>query len=100
MANNLNFNDNFKLFLMFFDLYTFKSGVTNSVTFNTPFVKVPVLSVRRTFILPDVSIPTSFLTKTLSLSIFFILLDKTKVIIIGRPSGTATTMIVTDKVKA
>ncbi len=44
--------------------------------------------------------PTSFLTSTLFLSILFIFEERTKVIIIGRPSGTATTMIVTAKVNA
>ena len=71
-----------------------------SITSSFPLVKVPVLSVSKILILPDVSIPTSFLTKTLFFYIRFILLDSTKVIIMGSPSGTATTIIVTLKVKA
>ena len=70
------------------------------ITSKLPFVRVPVLSVKRIFKLPAVSIPVSFLTKTLFLSILFIFDDNTKVIIIGKPSGTATTIIVTHKVKA
>ena len=76
------------------------SPVIISVTSNFPLVSVPVLSVNKTLILPAVSMPTNFLTKTLFFNIFFMLLDKTKVIIIGKPSGTATTIIVTLNVKA
>ena len=61
---------------------------------------VPVLSVNSIFILPDVSIPTSFLTKTLFFSNIFIFDDNTNVTIIGKPSGTLTTIIVTDNVSA
>lgn len=44
--------------------------------------------------------PTSFLTKTFLFTFSFILDDKTKVTIIGKPSGTATIIIVTARVKA
>ena len=81
-------------------LNSFSSPSRKLVTSNFPFVKVPVLSVNRIFKLPAVSIPTNFLTNTLFFNILFILDDNTKVIIIGNPSGTATTMIVTDKVSA
>ena len=65
-----------------------------------PVVNVPVLSVKRIFIEPAVSIPTSFLTRTPSRSIFRIFADKTTVIIIGSPSGAATTTTVIIKVSA
>ena len=59
------------------------------LSFFKPFsYDVPVLSLNKIFKLPAVSIPTIFLTKTLFLSILFMLDDKTSVIIIGRPSGT------------
>ena len=76
------------------------SGVIIPTTSSLPFVIVPVLSVNKIFKLPAVSIPTSFLTKTLFLSIVFILEDNTKVIIKGNPSGTETTIMVTLKVRA
>ena len=57
-------------------------------------------SVNKIFKLPAVSMPTNFLAKTLFFNILFIFDDKTSVIIIGNPSGTATTIIVTLKVKA
>ena len=63
-------------------------------------VRVPVLSVNKIFRLPAVSIPTSLRTKTLLFNIFFILDERTSVIIIGSPSGTATTIIVTLSVRA
>ena len=44
--------------------------------------------------------PCNFLTKTLSFNILLTLDDNTKVIIIGNPSGTATTITVTHNVKA
>ena len=69
-------------------------------TSRLPLVIVPVLSEKSIFKEPAVSIPVNFLTKTLFFNILFILEDKTKVIIIGRPSGTATTIIVTAKVSA
>ncbi|MPM09695.1 hypothetical protein SDC9_56017 [bioreactor metagenome] len=65
-----------------------------------PTVKVPVLSVNNMFKLPAVSIPTSFLTSTLSLIIRFMFDESTTVIITGKPSGTATTMMVTARVSA
>ena len=69
-------------------------------TSNCPLVRVPVLSVNKMLRLPAVSIPTNFLTRTLFFNIFFIFEDRTRVIIMGRPSGTATTIIVTLSVKA
>ena len=72
----------------------------NPTTDNLPSVSVPVLSVNKTFIFPAVSIPTNFLTKTLFFNILCIFELSTKVIIIGNPSGTDTTIIVTHKVKA
>ena len=77
----------------------FASPVITSMTSRRPLVRVPVLSVNNMFKEPVVSIPTNFLTNTLLFSIRFILLDNTKVIIIGSPSGTATTIIVTDNVR-
>jgi hypothetical protein len=50
--------------------------------------------------LPAVSMPTGLRTSTWSLSILFILAPSTTVIIIGSPSGTATTMTVTASVAA
>ena len=41
------------------------SGVKNSTTSRLPFVIVPVLSLKRIFNDPAVSIPTAFLTRTL-----------------------------------
>ncbi len=65
-----------------------------------PLVSVPVLSEKSIFKLPEVSIPTNFRTSTLSFSIRFILEDSTTVIIIGSPSGTATTITVMARVRA
>ena len=48
----------------------------------------------------DVSIPTSFRTRTLSLSILRMFEESTTVIIIGSPSGTATTTTVIARVAA
>ena len=70
------------------------------ITSSLPFVRVPVLSVNKIFKFPAVSIPTNLRTKTLFFNIFFILDDNTKVIIIGNPSGTATTITVTHNVRA
>ena len=50
--------------------------------------------------LPEVSMPTSLRTNTLSRSIRRILEDSTTVIIMGRPSGTATTTTVMARVRA
>ena len=69
------------------------------VTFKLPSVKVPVLSVNKQLILPLVSMPISLRTNTLSFSILFILDDKTKVTIRGKPSGTVTTITVMLKVR-
>ena len=49
---------------------------------------------------PDASIPTGFLTITLSFSILSIFEDSTTAIIIGSPSGTATTTMAMAKVSA
>jgi hypothetical protein len=65
-----------------------------------PTVIVPVLSVKSKLRDPAVSIPTSFLTITLLRIIRFIFADKTTVIIIGKPSGTATTTTVIISVSA
>ena len=50
--------------------------------------------------LPLVSIPTSLRTSTWSFSMRFMLEESTTVIIMGRPSGTATTTTVMPKVNA
>ena len=68
------------------------SAVMTRVTVKSPHVSVPVLSQKSMFRLPAVSMPTSFFTSTRSRSIRFIFEDSTTVIIIGSPSGTATTM--------
>ena len=81
-------------------LYSFPLKSIIFITFKLPFVIVPVLSVKRVFIFPAVSIPVSFLTSTLLFNILFILDERTSVIIIGSPSGTATTIIVTLRVSA
>ena len=81
-------------------LYVWPLASTMAITFNFPSVIVPVLSVNKILMLPAVSIPMSLRTRILLLSILFILDDKTKVIIIGSPSGTATTIMVTLRVKA
>ena len=80
-------------------LYIVLSNVTNPTISNSPLVRVPVLSVNSIFRLPLLSIPTNFLTRTFSFSSLFILLDNTKVIIIGNPSGTATTIMVIPRVR-
>ena len=69
-------------------------------TLSFPSVSVPVLSVNRIFILPADSMPTGLRTRTLSFTIFLMLEDSTTAIIIGSPSGTATTTTVSPKVKA
>ena len=51
------------------------------------------------FRLPEVSMPTSLRTSTWSFSIRRILEESTTVIIMGKPSGTATTKTVTAKVR-
>ena len=60
-----------------------------------PLVIVPVLSENRIFREPAVSIPATFLTSTLSLSILPMFCAETIAIISGRPSGTAITMMIT-----
>ena len=81
-------------------MYSFKLPLIILSHDSLPVVIVPVLSLNNIFMLPAVSIPTNFLTKTLLLSILFILDDSTKVIIIGSPSGTETIIIVTASVNA
>ena len=81
-------------------LYTLKLPSNILSQDKLPVVIVPVLSLNNIFIHPAVSIPTIFLTKTLFLSILFIFDDKTRVIIIGSPSGTETIMMVTASVRA
>ncbi len=61
---------------------------------------VPVLSVNNMFRLPEVSIPTGLRTSTWSLSMRRMLRESTTVIIIGSPSGTATTTTVIARVIA
>ena len=75
-------------------------GITIPHTVIFPSVSVPVLSVKSMFILPAASIPTGFLTSTLSFTILFIFDDRTTAIIIGNPSGTATTITVNPSIKA
>ena len=81
-------------------MYSFKLPSIILDTSILPLVRVPVLSVNSMFKDPAVSIPTIFLTRTLSLSIFFELVDNTKVIIIGNPSGTDITRTETASVSA
>ena len=69
-------------------------------TMSFPVVSVPVLSVKRMSMLPAVSIPTSRLTRTPERSIRFMFEESTTVIIIGSPSGTATTTMDIAIVKA
>ena len=63
-----------------------------------PFVRVPVLSVKRIFILPAASIPTGLRTSTISRTILLIFEDRTTAIIIGKPSGTAIIITVRARV--
>ena len=56
--------------------------------------------VSRDIRLPEVSMPTSLRTRTWSLSIRRMLEDSTTVIIMGSPSGTATTTTVMARVRA
>ncbi len=81
-------------------LCSLPSPQTKLATFSRPRVRVPVLSANSMFRLPDVSIPTSFRTRTLSLSILRMFEESTTVIIIGSPSGTATTTTVIARVAA
>ena len=74
--------------------YSFRSPLQNPTTSNCPFVIVPVLSENNIFKLPAVSIPTSFLTSILSFNNFLMFNDSTIAIIIGNPSGTATTIMI------
>ena len=65
-----------------------------------PQVSVPVLSVNNIFMLPAASMPTGFLTSTLSFTIRLMFEESTTAIIIGKPSGTAMTTTVSPSVKA
>ena len=71
------------------------SAVKKSTTSSRPLVMVPVLSLKRIFREPAVSIPSAFLTSTLWSSILLVFCISTSEIISGRPSGTAQTMITT-----
>ncbi len=73
----------------------FPSAQKKSTTSREPFVIVPVLSLKRIFNEPAVSIPSAFLTKTLWSSILLVFCIKTSEIIRGSPSGTAQTTITT-----
>ena len=67
---------------------------------SSPLVNVPVLSVNKIFSPPEASIPTGFRTMTRSFSIRSIFEDSTTAIIIGSPSGTATTTMAIASVRA
>ncbi len=71
-----------------------------SATLNFPSVNVPVLSENRIFKLPAVSIPNNFRTNTLACNNLRIFKDNTIAIIIGKPSGTATTIMIIANIKA
>ena len=71
------------------------SAQKKSTTSREPFVIVPVLSLKRIFNEPAVSIPSAFLTSTLWSSILLVFCIRTKEIISGSPSGTAQTIITT-----
>ena len=58
-------------------------------------VSVPVLSVQMTVAEPMVSDATSFRTRQFSRAMRIMFIARLTVTIIGSPSGTATTMIVT-----
>ena len=73
---------------------------TAQPTDSTPSVSVPVLSVNRMFMLPAASIPTGLRTSTWSRTILRMLEDSTTAIIMGSPSGTATTSTVSPSVAA
>ena len=76
------------------------SARTIPPTESLPSVSVPVLSVKRMFILPAASIPAGFRTSTLSRIIFLMFEERTTAIIIGSPSGTATTITVSPSINA
>ena len=73
---------------------------TNFTASSSPFVRVPVLSVNKIFSPPDASMPTGLRTITLSFSIRSILEESTTAIIMGSPSGTATTTMAMASVSA
>ena len=73
----------------------FPSAQKKSTTSRDPFVIVPVLSLKRIFNEPAVSIPSAFLTRTLWSSILLVFCMSTSEIISGSPSGTAQTIITT-----
>ena len=74
--------------------------VASSTTDSFPSVIVPVLSLNRMLRLPAVSRPLIFLTRTLSFAIFKLWKESRIDVSIGRPSGTAQTIIVTATVTA
>ena len=78
----------------------FPSPVTAQKTDGLPCVSVPVLSVNSKLRLPAVSMPKRRRTSTWSRSIRRMLADSTTVIIMGSPSGTATTTTVMASVAA
>ena len=80
--------------------YCVPAPVRKALTESRPWVRVPVLSVNRIFRLPAVSMPSSLRTSTLTLSSFFMLIASTMAIIIGKPSGTATTTTMIAKIAA
>ena len=71
-----------------------------SSTVKAPVVSVPVLSVKSMSMLPAVSIPTRRRTRTPFFIIRFMLKERTTVIIMGSPSGTATTRMEMARVRA
>ena len=77
----------------FFD--SLRAPSMNVTASSLPLVMVPVLSENRIFREPAVSIPATFLTSTLSLSILPMFCAETIAIISGSPSGTAITMMMT-----
>ena len=77
-----------------------RSPVINSTTESLPSVIVPVLSLKSKLRLPAVSRPLIFLTSTLSFDILILWNERSIEVSIGRPSGTAHTIIVTATVIA
>ena len=71
----------------------FPSAVKKSTTSSIPLVIVPVLSLKRIFNEPAVSIPSALRTRTLWSSILLVFCINTSEIISGSPSGTAHTII-------
>ena len=65
--------------------------VITCVTLALPCVSVPVLSVNKICMPPAASMPAARFTNTLSFAIFVRFDESTTAIIMGNPSGTATT---------